>query len=256
MHTVVAKKRFSQNFLHDVHYQQKILAACEISSHDEIIEIGCGTGALTQGLIASGARIHGVELDPDMIEILKTKFSGVPNFTLYHADFLKWPFPDFANPVKVIGNLPYAVSSPILFKLMEHSEKIQTATVMLQKEVAQRIAGKPNSKDYGILSVFCQLHSDVKKLFDVPSSAFTPRPMVVSSILQMKFKPLPDELSDYENFRSLVKTAFNQRRKMLRNSIAGFLQGGESPVSLELRPEALGVKEFVRLSNFLVGSEE
>lgn len=251
--TPAPKRKFSQNFLTNPHYVRKIVDAANLSSGDTAVEIGCGKGALTELLLESGATLHGVEIDPDMIRILTERFSQHPRFTLHHQDILTFDFHGMASgfPLTVIGNLPYHISSPILFHLMESGPIIRQALIMVQKEVAERIVGKPHSKDYGILSIFCQYHAACEKLFDLPPGAFFPAPKVTSSIVRMTFHRDMTPWPHYPLFVKIVKAGFNQRRKMLRNSLSSFEGINNVTIDLSQRPENLSVEDFIRLTDEL-----
>lgn len=248
------KKRLSQNFLTDENISRKIVDSCHVSLDDTIMEIGCGQGALTDEILKKAGFLYGVEFDTQLYTELKQKLEKHNNFVLFEADILEFDFekiPDEGRKIKVIGNLPYHISSPIIFKLIEHRDRIDTATIMLQKEVAQRLVSKPFSKEYGILSVFCQYFAVCNKLFDIPPTAFYPKPKVDSSIVQVTFRETPPPVGDFEKFRQIVKRSFNQRRKMLRNSLSPFIGNKEIDFDLQLRPEQLSVQDFIRLTNLL-----
>ncbi len=247
------KKRLSQNFLTDTNILKKIVAASGITQNDVVVEIGCGRGSLTEWILAAHCQLYGVEYDAHLIPLLKDRFIDEKHFTLFESDILKFDMdriPGTAK-IKIIGNLPYHISSPILFKLFDHGDRIDTATVMLQKEVAQRLVSAPRTKDYGILAVFVQFHCDCRKLFDIPPSAFFPKPKVESSIVQLQFRDPPAKPDNYDLFKRIVKRSFNQRRKMLRNSLSEFLRGLQIEFNFEKRPEELSVQDFVVLSNLI-----
>ncbi|MBX7151546.1 16S rRNA (adenine(1518)-N(6)/adenine(1519)-N(6))-dimethyltransferase RsmA [bacterium] len=244
------KKRLSQNFLIDKNIVKKIVTSSGIHAGDTVVEIGCGQGALTEMLIEKASRLYGIEYDTQLIPTLNEKFGSKETFRLIQDNVLEFDWDRIDAPnFKVIGNLPYHITSPIIFKIIDKRDHIETFTMMIQKEVAQRIVAAPSSKVYGILSVFCQFHADCKKLFDVPPTAFFPRPKVYSSIVQMKFRPFVVEVSNYEIFRTVVRQSFNQRRKMMRNSLAELIQNKAIHFDFERRPETLSVREFVELSN-------
>jgi len=254
-HFSFPKKRLSQNFLIDKNIAQKIVEASGIHSSDVAVEIGCGQGALTEWLVPRAGKTFGIEYDSRLIELLKEKFSGGDQFTLCPVDFLKldWkPIFDLHATIKCIGNLPYHITSPILFELFERRERIESATIMIQKEVAERLVAKTSTKAYGILSVFCQYYADCKILFHVPPTAFFPRPKVDSSIVQLKFRTPSMPARDETVFRDVVRRSFNQRRKMLRNSLSELVKATEIDYDLSRRPEELSVNEFVELSNLLI----
>ncbi|KAB2877756.1 ribosomal RNA small subunit methyltransferase A [bacterium] len=250
----IPKKRLSQNFLIDSNISRKIVDASHLSPADTVLEIGCGQGALTGEILRQAHHIYGVEFDRQLYSTLKQELKDQKHFTLFEADILEFDFdqiPDHGNKIKVIGNLPYHISSPIIFRLIDQRDRINTATIMLQKEVALRLVSEPSSKDYGILSVFCQYFAVCKRLFDIPPSAFFPRPKVESSIVQLTFRDSPPPVSDFDTFKQVVKRSFNQRRKMLRNSLSAFVGKRSIDFNLQLRPEQLSVDEFIRLTDLL-----
>lgn len=247
----VPKKRFSQNFLIDINLAQKIVDALGIQEGDVVLEVGCGRGALTKRLLETPARVVGVEVDRSLTPALRSEFGG--RLELHEADILEVDPGQLglSYPTKLIGNLPYHISSPILFRLMEWKNVVSNAVIMVQKEVARRIVAASGSKTYGILSVFCRYHADCSLLFDVPPGAFFPRPKVTSSIVSMRLRPFHKTPQDETRFRQVVRRAFNQRRKMLRNSLAGILNDRSLPFDMQQRPEDLTVEAFIQLSDML-----
>lgn len=250
------KKSLGQNFLKDENIARKIVAALTLSKDDYVLEVGAGGGVLTRHLIQSGAFIVAVEIDQGLVKILAQQFKDQANFTLLHQDILKLSFEKIMpgrRDWKVVGNLPYHITTPLLFKIFRHKDLFQQATFMVQKEVALRIVAQPGSKDYGILSIFSQLHADVTKLFDVSRFVFFPVPQVTSSVIQWRFKHYIDlNNEELTVFHELVKKVFSQRRKMLRNSLK-IVNGvpvdlSVLKVDLEKRPDQLDVSEFVQLS--------
>lgn len=245
------KKRLSQNFLRDPNIARRIVAEAAITPSDNVLEIGCGDGALTSWIVKTGCSYTGIEVDPEWFNRLTELVGDHPNVELLNIDFMKWQAPGTNSQLKVVGNLPYHISSQILFRLMDLHYCVRSATLMLQKEVVERIVSPPGSKAYGILSVFCQYYADCKRLFDVSPSAFVPRPTVHSSILQLEFHSKLKAVGSELLFKKLVKQSFNQRRKMLRNSIAGLVGKRSVTINLDLRPEHLSVDDFVQLSQEL-----
>ncbi|MBC8185020.1 ribosomal RNA small subunit methyltransferase A [candidate division KSB1 bacterium] len=250
------KKSLGQNFLKDENVAKKIVAALSIKPDDFVLEIGAGTGVLTKYLVHSGATVIAVEIDKNLFKILENEFPDQKNVTLYQEDFLKLSFKEILGDSKgwkVIGNLPYVITSPVLFKIFESSFFFDKAVFMMQKEVAQRIAATPNSKEYGILSIQSQYYADVKKLFDVSRNVFFPVPEVTSSVVEFVFKQ-NSELNKSEEriFRHVVRKVFSQRRKMLRNSLKTVtdfeINLDQLNFDLKQRPEQLTVSEFINLS--------
>ncbi len=250
------KKSLGQNFLQDENIAQKIVSSLSIKPDDSILEIGAGTGVLTKYLVHTGANVIAVEIDKKLFKILENEYSDQENLALYQEDFLKLSFKKILGETKgwkIIANLPYFITSPVLFKIFEDSFFFQKAIFMMQKEVAQRIAATPNSKDYGILSVQSQYFAEVKKLFDVSRNVFSPVPKVTSSVIEFIFKD-NRELSNNEEtiFRHVVRKVFSQRRKMLRNSLKTItdfeINFDQLNINLTQRPEQLTVVDFINLS--------
>jgi len=223
MKNLQARKRFGQHFLHDRNVIGRIVAALAPKTDDLIVEIGPGTGALTHELLNRIAHLHAVEFDRDLVARLQSEISP-DRVTLHQADALKFDFRPLATPgrkLRVIGNLPYNISTPLLFHLLEQANCIQDMLFMLQKEVVQRLAAGPGGKDYGRLSVMIQYRCAVEKLFNVAPGAFTPPPRVDSSIVRLiPHATAPVTVNDVERFAQLVKAAFTSRRKVLRNTRA------------------------------------
>lgn len=218
-----AKRRLGQNFLVRSHYSERIVASVRPQAGDTILEIGPGHGALTELLIESGARVISIELDRDLAPILASGFANRENFKLVEADALETDFCQIISPAttaRVVANLPYNISTPILQRLIEHRRCITEMTLMLQREVVERITASPGGKEYGYLSVLVQLYCEAESLFDVPPSAFRPVPKVVSSVVRLKVRPEPAALvSDEILFVELTKTLFSQRRKTILNNL-------------------------------------
>ncbi len=252
---MVRKKRLSQNFLTDPNIAEKIVRMSGIRDSDRVLEIGCGEGMLTRFLIETGAEVIGIEVDRELQEPLTARFSSASRFTLHHADFMKLDLePLLAGPDRnniVIGNIPYHITTPILFRCLDHRGRIARIVLMMQREVAERILAEPGTKAYGILSVLCRFYADVKILFHIPSHVFSPKPEVESSVIRLDIrKDLPPDF-DYPLFHTVVRTSFNQRRKMLRNSIRPLIEGAGPEFDLEQRPDRLTVADFIRLTNSL-----
>ncbi len=250
------KKSLGQNFLKDENIARKIIAALQLSGDDRVLEIGAGTGVLTKYLIERANQVVAVEIDRHLVEHLRQRYGAASNFCLHEADILdiSWePLLEGSTQWKAVANLPYQITSPVLFKFFDHYRLFHSATVMVQKEVAQRIIAAPNSKSYGILSVLSQFYADVIILFDVSRYVFFPRPLVTSAVVQMKFKR--DVLVDPNQehlLRRLVRGTFNQRRKMLRNSLEAIsdlkIDIGQLDFDLTRRPEQLSLSEFLDLT--------
>lgn len=220
------------------------------------MEIGCGQGFLTERLLATGAAVHGVEVDQEMTAVLWNKFKNQNHFFIHSADILTIDLNMFVTEtagkkIKIAGNLPYHITSPIIFRCFDYAEILDSATFMVQREVARRIVAAPGSKDYGILSVFCKYHAACRILFDVSPNAFYPKPGVVSSVVHMRFRSPAMAPESYQWFKTIVRTAFNRRRKMLRNSLSDLLPETAIAFDLQRRPETLTMEEFIALSRLI-----
>lgn len=256
-----ARKRFGQNFLHDPGIIQRIIDAIHPMPGQLIVEIGPGQAALTEYLVASGASVNAIELDRDLADWLEPHFAAASNFQLHRSDILKFDlntlFADndsnTTSSLRVIGNLPYNISTPCLFHLLKYADRINDMVFMLQKEVVQRLAAEPGSGQYGRLSVMIQYHCQVDALFDVPPGAFNPPPKVTSAIVRLKPRQQIDApAQNIAMFQAVVREAFSQRRKTLRNCLKPLLKqhpGVDIPIDLSRRAETLSVLEFVQLSN-------
>lgn len=250
-----ARKRFGQNFLHDPGVINRIARAIHAKPHQHVVEIGPGQGALTAAILDSGCRLDAIELDRDLVPLLLAQFANNPRFTLHQGDALTFDFSALhqGEPLRIVGNLPYNISTPLIFHLLEQKALIGDMLFMLQLEVVNRLAASPGNKSYGRLSVMAQYYCDVQSLFEVPPEAFQPRPKVQSAIVQLTpHTSLPHIADNVEQLQSLLRIVFNQRRKTLRNSLKGLLDAdaiealGIDPAQ---RPENLSPQQFVELSN-------
>ncbi|MEK7842579.1 MAG: 16S rRNA (adenine(1518)-N(6)/adenine(1519)-N(6))-dimethyltransferase RsmA, partial [Deltaproteobacteria bacterium] len=217
-YSLLPRKRFSQNFLTDKNVAIRIIECLGLSEGDTVIEIGPGLGILTEGLLGSGARVIAIEIDRDLAGKLRERFCDCNNLEIISADALKVSYKELAaqhkKRLKLVSNLPYNISTPIIFKLLEEREIFSMFLFMLQREVAQRIVSPPDTKEYGVLSVMVQLLADVKSEFDVPPSCFYPVPKVYSSVVRFNILDKPRvELDDIDFFKKVVKASFGQRRK-------------------------------------------
>jgi len=253
-----ARKRFGQNFLHDAGVIHRILRAIQPREGEHLVEIGPGQGALTAGLLGSGAQLDVIELDQDLIPLLKLRFGLEKRFTLHQGDALKFDFAslgDKAHTLRVVGNLPYNISTPLIFHLLEHAGLIRDMHFMLQKEVVERLAAEPGSGDWGRLSIMVQYHCRVEHLFNVGPGAFNPPPKVDSAIVRLvPHAELPHPARDHRLLERVVREAFNQRRKTLRNTLKNLLDAEAieaAGVDGSLRPEQLDLAAFVRLADQL-----
>lgn len=247
-----ARKRFGQNFLHDRHWIERIAKAVNATEGDDIVEIGPGQAALTRELIAGAGKVRAVEIDRDLAAWLKETFPE--SLSLIEADALTLDWTQVAknDNLRVVGNLPYNISSPLLFKLLEAADHVKDQHFMLQKEVVDRMVAQHGSKTYGRLSVMLQWRYCMQKLFDVPPGAFNPPPKVMSSVVRMIPKAKEEVPSvDFELFSSVVANAFSQRRKTIRNALSALLSAEEiaaCDVDPGARAEALPLDAFVRLA--------
>ncbi|WP_070886126.1 16S rRNA (adenine(1518)-N(6)/adenine(1519)-N(6))-dimethyltransferase RsmA [Pseudomonas sp. D1-3] len=253
-----ARKRFGQNFLHDAGVIHRILRAIHARDSEHLLEIGPGQGALTEGLLNSGAQLDVIELDLDLIPILQARFAEQPRFRLNQGDALKFDFSSLQaapNSLRVVGNLPYNISTPLIFHLLDNAHLIRDMHFMLQKEVVERLAAGPGGGDWGRLSIMVQYHCQVEHLFNVGPGAFNPPPKVDSAIVRLvPHQVLPHPAKDHRLLERVVREAFNQRRKTLRNTLKALLPASEieaAGVDGSLRPEQLDLAAFVRLADQL-----
>ena len=246
-HQYTLKKSLGQHFLHDENMCRKIVAQLEHRPGMQLLEVGPGGGAITKYLIElPGVDFRAIEVDDEKVVFLHKTYP-VLDGRIIHKDILKADAP-FAGNFSIIGNFPYNISSPILFRVLEWEEQVDEVIGMFQKEVALRVAAKEGSKTYGILSVLMQAFFDVEYLFDVHENCFTPPPKVKSGIIRLRNTHNPYGLTDKKKFIHLVKAAFNQRRKTLRNALKGTLMP-EALVGpyMDKRAEQLSVADFVTL---------
>jgi len=253
-----ARKRFGQNFLTDTSIIDRIIASIHPLPGEKIIEIGPGQAALTQHLLASGAELHVIEIDRDLAARLQARFDAEKHATLHVGDALKMNFGDISgnSPFRLVGNLPYNISTPLMFHVLKWSTLLTDMHFMLQKEVVDRMAAGPGGKAWGKLSIMCQYHCEVTSLFDVPPDAFSPPPRVNSSLVRLiPHATPPVRIHSMERFDRLVSQAFSMRRKTLRNCLNGLLSAEQiESVGIDpgLRPETLGLRQFADLSNLMI----
>ena len=253
------RKRFGQHFLHDPAIIRRIVSSISLVENDNVIEIGPGLGAMTLPLLQQTATKNylALEIDRDAIATLQERTSEFVNFTVLEADALRCDFNELlpqADKFRVIGNLPYNISTPLIFHLLDYKPRISDMLFMLQKEVVNRMVAIPNSKIYGRLSVMVQAHCTAEKLFNVPPSAFNPPPKVDSAIVRLIPHKDDIQIKDKTLFSDLVRDAFNQRRKTIRNSMRNFLIESDFlalDVDSKLRAENLSVATFVGIANYL-----
>jgi 16S rRNA (adenine1518-N6/adenine1519-N6)-dimethyltransferase len=251
---IVARKRFGQHFLHDQSILQRIVDAVAPAPGDRLVEIGPGRGALTTRLLERHPKLDAIEIDRDLAASLQRQLQARAGFTLYQADALSFDFRDLAHargsPLRVVGNLPYNISTPLLFHLLEQRDVIVDCHVMLQKEVIERMAATPGSEHYGRLTVMLAPWTTVTRLFDVGPGAFTPPPRVWSAVARVEFLREP-RFAVPSAYPSIVAAAFSQRRKTLRNSLRRWLSPaaiaacGVDPAA---RAETLAPAQFATLA--------
>ncbi len=264
---VRAKKRFGQNFLIDKNIIRKIIRGAGELKGRSVLEVGPGTGMLTEALLDEGALVTAIEVDKTLIEKLKENFKDRDDLTVICGDVLKLEFEELPMkaPIKVVANLPYNISGPLIERFVRNKGFFESFTVMLQKEVAKRIASKPGTKDYGYLSVMVQTYMDAKLLFDVARTCFRPVPDVTSSVVSMvvKEKPYLSDTVPYDFYKSVVRAAFATRRKTIINSFKGsgfdveMVRDALKCCGIDegLRAETLSVEQFCSLAKALKEGE-
>jgi len=250
-----ARKRFGQNFLSDAGVVASIANAIHPAAHDHLVEIGPGLGALTSALLPSGCRLDAIELDRDLATPLLAAFSIHPGFRLHRADALKFDYASLRKGeerLRIVGNLPYNISTPLIFHLLDYSDLIEDMHFMLQLEVVQRLTASPGNKHWGRLGIMAQYRCATELLFEVPPDAFDPPPKVQSAIIRLTphRAPLyPD--CDEQRLAKVVQAAFAQRRKTLRNTLKGLVDSERIEalgIDPACRAETLSLEDFVRLS--------
>ena len=271
-HGFAFQKKFGQNFLIDAHVLDKIIAAAGVTADDMVLEIGPGIGTMTQYLAERARQVTAVEIDTNLIPILKETLSDYDNVTVINEDILKVDIKKLAEeynagkPIKVVANLPYYITTPIIMGLFESGVPIDNITVMVQKEVADRMQVGPGSKDYGALSLAVQYYAEPYIVANVPPNCFIPRPNVGSAVIRLtRHQTPPVEVKDGELMFKLIRASFNQRRKTLLNGLNNSpeLSFGKEQiaaaieqlgVSAAVRGEALTLEQFARLSDLLGGN--
>lgn len=248
-----ARKRFGQHFLIDSRILDELVACIAPRPRETLVEIGPGRGALTSRLLESGAIVHAVEIDRDLVDELSIRFSGQPRLYVHTGDALEFDFHQLATAppgFRIVGNLPYNISTPLLLSLLKLEGVIEEMCFMLQKEVAERLVATPGHAGYGRLSVMTQAFCTASIAFDVPPTAFAPPPRVDSSVVLMRVNPAP--ACRFEKLESVVATAFAHRRKMLRHTLGRRYDAetlAELNISITDRPENLSVAQYVALTN-------
>jgi 16S rRNA (adenine1518-N6/adenine1519-N6)-dimethyltransferase len=250
----IAKKKFGQNFLKDAAIIHSIIQSINPLPNDLLIEIGPGLGALTKPLLEKTNRLLAIELDRDIVSWMENEYSK-KNITIFNEDVLNFNFNQFDQKIRIVGNLPYNISTPILFKCIDNILNIKDLHFMLQKEVVDRMIAIPSSPEYGRLSVMLQYYFAMEHLVDVPKASFEPEPKVESSFVRLiPYEQYPFIANNLEQFARIVKEAFSQRRKTIRNTLKSFISENDFEkigINPQLRAENLSVSDFVKISNYL-----
>jgi 16S rRNA (adenine1518-N6/adenine1519-N6)-dimethyltransferase len=257
--TAQARKRFGQHFLTSSDTIEQIMSAIMPQAGETIVEIGPGQAAISEPLAHYATTLHAIELDRDLIAKLRRQFQDQSNVIIHEADALQFDFSTLGKQLRIVGNLPYNISTPLLFHLLTFKDIVTDMHFMLQKEVVNRISATPGNKSYGRLTIMLGCQLEVVPLFDVPPDAFTPPPKVMSSVVRMR--PVPHDRFDIHDPRKLeqiVRQAFTKRRKTLRNALKGFADetaveaAGLDPGQ---RPEQIPVAGWISLANFLADAK-
>lgn len=254
------KKKWGQNFLIDESLAAEIINSAEIDKEDLVLEIGPGIGILTQLLLEKAGTVVALEIDPDLCKTLQKKFGGISNFQLIKDDALKFDFSKIGSGFKTISNLPYYAATHILKRLIRYGPRVKSMTVMLQKEVVDRLVAKPGKKKYSSLSIFFQYYCDIKRILEVPRTAFSPAPKIDSSVIYLEPLSIPKvKVSSEKIFFKIVHAAFLHKRKMLKNNLKEWqrffniekevihIEG----INLNRRGETLTLHDFALLSNYI-----
>ena len=248
----VPRKRFGQNFLTDESVISAIIAAIAPQPRDLLVEIGPGLGALTRPLARELDHLHVIEIDRDIIAWLRAEFPAA-RVTVHEGDALEFDFTALGAPLRVVGNLPYNISTPLLFHLARHAGTLRDIHAMLQREVVERMIAAPSTSEYGRLSVMLQYRFEMERILDVPAAAFNPAPKVESAVVRLTpFPRLPYPARDEAALGKIVTAAFSQRRKTLRNALRGYFDAADFErlgVDPGLRAQDLGVADFVRMAD-------
>jgi 16S rRNA (adenine1518-N6/adenine1519-N6)-dimethyltransferase len=255
-----ARKRFGQNFLTDQSVIDRIVRNVNAKASDRLVEIGPGQGAITRQLIEACPQLQVIELDRDLVPILLAQFAKYPDFTIHQQDALSFDFSSLMKgdqPLRIVGNLPYNISTPLIFHLLSYQARISDMYFMLQKEVVNRLVAQAGEKNYGRLSVMVQYYCQVEHLFAVPPQCFDPQPKIDSAIVRLQpYSQLPYVANNIAHLSHLVNLAFQQRRKTLRNTLKQLVDNdtiASLSIDTGLRPENLSVEDYVNLSNTLEG---
>lgn len=254
------KSRLGQNFLLDRSLARKIVEASGISEEDTVVEIGPGLGTMTRIIAGRVKRLIAIELDRNLYGKLREEFEGTANVELLNLDVLHYDF-RLLEPFKVVANIPYYITTPILFKLIEEGSALRSMTLTAQREVAKRIAAGPGGKDYGVLSIMVQIFGRPRIMFHIPAGAFTPKPKVDSTVVRIDRHEVPPAgIVSLKVFRAVVRAAFAGRRKMIKNSLGAVYPGVEAAllaagVAPQRRPETVSLGEFAAIANHIAAGE-
>ncbi|MBP6920009.1 MAG: ribosomal RNA small subunit methyltransferase A [Candidatus Omnitrophica bacterium] len=260
------KKSLGQNFLQDPNIRRKIIAACDLSERDTVLEIGPGQGALTELIAPKVKRLIAVEVDRALSAELSGRFQGDPRVTVINADFLKYDLSAVSIPpshkLKVVGNIPYYITSPIIEHLVSFRNRISAIYLTVQKEFGQRVVAQPGSEHYGAFSCFVQYYSEPKIEFVIRRGCFYPQPKVESCFLKLAVRPKPAvSITDEELFFRIIRASFQQRRKQIRNCLKNIVSGGaladifaSAGIDPHIRSEKLGLSDFARIADALPDS--
>jgi len=249
------RKRFGQHFLRDDSVIQRIVQSIGPSQADTVVEIGPGEGVLTAPLALRAGQLHAVELDRDLVSALQQRFAPASNVTIHAADALSFDFTALGTGLRIAGNLPYNISTPLLFHLVQQRHAIRDMHFMLQKEVVDRMAAAPGSKTYGRLGIMLGCYMHIEHLFDVPPEAFEPPPRVISAVVRLMPRADADRsIADPRLLGNIVNAAFSQRRKTLRNALRNFATPetlGHLGIDPGDRPEQIAIADWIALANYL-----
>jgi len=250
------KRPFGQNFLFDKNILNKIVSSSGVTDKDTVVEIGPGLGTLTRVLAQKSKNIIAIEFDKKLISQLKENMSDLKNVEIVNMDALKFSYENIKGTFSVVANIPYNITTPLIFKLLEYKEKIKSMTLLMQKEVALRIVAKAGTKTYGVLSLSTQLYTTPSLKFIVSKKAFSPPPKIDSAVVHFRVSSKPTlPMNDAALFLDIVKTAFGQRRKTIKNSLKSFQGLTESlditSIDPSIRPEQLSMQDFIRLADSL-----
>jgi 16S rRNA (adenine1518-N6/adenine1519-N6)-dimethyltransferase len=250
----MAKKYLGQHFLYNISILRNIARSAQLEPDDLVVEVGPGPGSLTRMLLERVQKVIAIELDDRLSEQLRAEFAGYHHVEVIHGDALEYPYetlPEF----KVVANIPYYITTPLIFRFLDSRKNLKSMTLTIQKEVAERIVARPGGKDYGVLSIMVQYHATPHLEFIIPREAFRPVPKVDSAVVHIKILDAPSvSVEDEKFFFRVVKAAFSQRRKMLSNSLKGIRRDAkewlaEAGIDPKRRPETLSIEEFANLAN-------